>query len=73
MPYPQVYRRTTDSRDGARGTMETVGQEWDSCLRFTLTGECVDDLTMPRNGRVNALLTNINADVRQSKGTVRPC
>ena len=47
--YLQTYCRTTDSVDG---TTETVGQEWDSCMRFTLTGERVDDLTMPRNGRV---------------------
>ena len=70
--YPQTYCRTTDSVDGARGTTETVGQKWDSCMRFTLTGERVDDLTMPRNGRVYALLTKINADVRRRKGTARP-
>ena len=62
-----TYRRTTDSVDDAKGTTETVGQLWDSCVRFTLTGELVDSPTIPGNGRVNALLTNISADVRRTR------
>ena len=39
--HPKTYRRTTDSVDDTKGTTETVGQLWDSCMRFTLTGERV--------------------------------
>ena len=65
LPGPKDYPRTTDSADsGTRDTTDTDGNEWDSSLRFALTGErVVDDLMIPRKCQVNALLTNINADV----------